>query len=173
MERASGFTAVPGWGGIAMGLTALAAAGVASRQTTVEAWFGVWAVEGFAALLLGLIAMAAKARAAGLSLWSAPARKFALVLLPALVSALVLTPVLYRAGLASHLPGVWLLLYGAGVTGAGVFSVRAVPVMGFCFMVTGLAALNSPAWMGNWYLGSGFGGLHLVFGALIARRYGG
>src|SRR5438034_9084048 len=34
MERSASFTAVPGWGGAAMGITALAAAIVAAQQTT-------------------------------------------------------------------------------------------------------------------------------------------
>src|SRR2546423_6094279 len=38
MERAAEFTAVPGWGGVAMGVTALMAALAASRQTTPRAW---------------------------------------------------------------------------------------------------------------------------------------
>jgi hypothetical protein len=34
-------------------------------------------------------------------------------------------------------------------------------------------ALFSPASWGNFFLAAGFGGLQIVFGIIIARRYGG
>ena len=45
MERSASFTAVPGWGGAAMGITALAAAIVAAQQTTPGAWLVTWLIE--------------------------------------------------------------------------------------------------------------------------------
>ncbi len=92
---------------------------------------------------------------------------------PPLVAAMVLTGVLYNAGLVQAIPGTWLMLYGVGVVAAGTFSVRAVPVLGSCFMVLGAVAFVAPAAWGNWLMALGFGGLHIVFGVLIARRYGG
>ena len=173
MERAGEFTAVPGWGGFAMGVSALAATAIAARQSSIEAWLVTWLLEGVFAIALGAWAMKRKADSGNVPLLSAPARKFVLSFAPPLLVGALLTLVLYRAGLSSVIPGTWLLLYGTGVVTGGAFSVRVVPVMGVCFMGLGAVALFSPAAWSSAFLAAGFGGLHLLFGLIIARRYGG
>jgi len=173
MERAGSFTAVPGWGGFAIGVSALVAAAIAWRQITLETWLATWLVEGIFAIALGALAMKRKADSAQVPLLSAPTRKFALSFAPPLLVGALLTIVLYRAGLAGAIPGTWLLLYGTGVVTGGAFSVRVVPVMGLCFMLIGAVALFCPLSWGTAFLAVGFGGLHLVFGLIIAWRYGG
>jgi hypothetical protein len=173
MERATAFTAVPGWGGVAMGSTALVAAVLAHRAPTAGAWLGLWLVASVVALLIGGWAMVVKARRAGTTIFSWSGRRFVLSFLPPLAVGALLTAVLARAELHQALPGTWLLLYGTGVVTGGAFSVRAVPIMGICFMGLGVAALFGPPAWGNPLMAVGFGGLHLVFGLLIARRYGG
>jgi hypothetical protein len=173
MERATAFTAVPGWGGVAMGCTGLAGAAVAARTDTALAWVACWLTAAVAALLIGTWAMAVKARRAGTPVFSWSGRQFVLSFLPPLAVGALLTVVLAGNDLIQVLPGTWLLLYGSGVVTGGAFSVRVVPVMGMCFMLLGAVALFGPASWGNLLMGLGFGGLHLVFGLLIARRYGG
>lgn len=173
MERAGSFTAVPGWGGFAMGVSALIATVIASRQTTAEGWLWTWLSEGAFAIALGAWAMKRKADRAQVPLLSAPTRKFMLSFAPPLLVGALLTLVLYRAGLRDAIPGTWLLLYGTGVVTGGAFSVRVVPVMGLCFMIVGAVALFCPASWSTAFLAAGFGGLHLLFGMIIARRYGG
>lgn len=177
MERAGSFTAVPGWGGVAMGITAVAASFFAARTTSKGAWLATWMFEGALAVAIGILAMWRKAGKAGLPMWSAPARKFVFSFVPPMILGAVLTLVLWRAGAAGAIPGVWLMLYGAGVVTGGAFSARIVPVMGVCFLIGGaLVLLSPPAWSAPWndvWLALGFGGLHIVFGAIIARRYGG
>jgi hypothetical protein len=173
MERATAFTAVPGWGGVAMGLTALAAAPLAGTRATAGEWLAVWLGASVLALTIGGWSMAVKARRAGTSVFSYSGRRFVLSYVPPLAVGGLLTLVLVRADLYPALPGTWLLLYGTGVVTGGAFSVRVVPIMGLCFMTFGAVALLAPPAWGAWLMAAGFGGLHIIFGLIIARRYGG
>jgi hypothetical protein len=173
MERSAAFTAVSGWGYMIIGLTALGGSWLAARQASPFAWLRVWLAEGLLAVVIGMFSCAWKANHRGLPLFSGPARKVALGLAPPLVAGAFLTFSLFRAGQFSALPTAWLLLYGAAITTGGAFSVTILPVMGVCFMLLGgLAALGPAAW-GSSFMAVGFGGLHCVFGWLIARRHGG
>jgi hypothetical protein len=172
MERAGSFTAVPGWGQVTVGSTALVAAVVAARQQSTLNWLVVWLAEAILALAIGGWTMVRKARAVNDSLLSGPGRRFGLSFLPPLVVGGLMTVALYFGGARPLLPAVWLLLYGTGVVTGGAFSVRVVPVMGLGFLALGAVALFTPA-LGDWLLAAGFGGLHIVFGFWIARRYGG
>jgi hypothetical protein len=173
MERASSFTAVPGWGGVAIGITAAGAAVVASRQQAAYAWLITWLAEASVAFAIAAWSMASKARQANVPLLAGPGRKFALSFAPPMFAGALLTVVLFHAGQIGVIPGVWLLLYGTAVVVGGAFSIRIVPLLGLCFMVLGTVALFSPAAWGNALLAAGFGGLHIIFGAIIARNYGG
>lgn len=173
MERSAPFTAVSGGGQILLGVTAIAAAWFASHQQASFAWLRVWLGEALVAIAIAVLSMYRKANHRGLPLFSGPGRKVALGVAPPLLAGAFLTFLLFHAGTVSALPALWLLLYGAGIVTGGAFSVPIVPVMGVCFMVVGgLAALGPASW-GNWFLAAGFGGLHIIFGTLIARRHGG
>lgn len=174
MERAGAFTAVPGWGGVAMGATALAAAAVAGppRNDDLQ-WLVVWLADAALAAAIAVVAIVRKARATGFPLGGGVARRFAIASAPPLAAGAVLTAVFARSDLLARLPGAWLLMYGAGLTTGGAFSVRVVPVMGLLFMALAVAAFIAPADWGQYFMAAGFGGLHIVFGLVIARRYGG
>lgn len=173
MERSTHFTAVPGYGGVFMGLTAIGAAFIANAQPLVKDWLTVWLIEGVLAFAIGLFAMWQKSKVAKIPLNSAPAKKFAMSFLPPLICAIVITFGLLRFGNFEMMIPVWLLLYGAAVVCGGSFSVKAVPTMGWCFIALGTIAFMLPADYGSWLMGLGFGILHIVFGIIIARRYGG
>ena len=173
VEGAGSFTAVPGWGQVAAGCTALLAAAVAHVQPDRSSWLLVWAAELTLAVLIVTSAMVLKAKRIGHLLTAAPARKTFQGMAPALAAGAVLTLVAVRSGDTTNLPGIWLLLYGAAVASGGVSSVRIVPVMGASFMVCGLFTLLSPPTFANLFLALGFGGLHIVFGARIAKHHGG
>jgi hypothetical protein len=173
MERAGSFTAVPGWGMVAVGVTALGATWLAARQSRDAQWLAVWLGEAVVGVVVGGAAMVRKARTANDPLLSGPGRRFGLSFLPPIVVGALLTIALHRVALFTLMPGMWLLLYGTAVATAGAFSVRIVPLMGTLFMVLGAAALFAPAGWWPWLMAAGFGGLNIAFGLIIARRYGG
>jgi hypothetical protein len=173
MERAGSFTAVPGVGGVLMGATAIAAAWMAASQPGALRWLAVWVAEAILALLIGMVAAERKSARAKMPLLSAPGRKFIAAFVPSMAAGALLTWVLFRTGSIAVLPGVWLLLYGAGVIAGGAASVRIVPLMGACFMAIGGVALLGPESWGNPLLAAGFGGLHILFGVTITVKYGG
>ena len=172
MERSAAFTAIPGWGMVAVGATALPAAWLASRHSFDLRWLEIWITEAVLAVSVAIVAIQSKAARAGLPWTSGPGRKVALSFAPPVAAAALLTIPLFRTHLGHTLPGAWLLLYGVGVITGGAFSVSIVPVRGVCFMMMGAAALFLP-FLGNWAMAAGFGGLHILFGISIARRHGG
>ena len=173
MERAAAFTAVPGWGGVLIGLIALFTAPLAAGAPSRLAWLLTWICAAVLAGLVGATDMANKLRAGGSSLLRGPASRFAAALMPPIAAGALLTLGLARAGLFDLLPGVWLSCYGAGVVSAGALSVRSLRVMGMCFMLFGASALLSPASWGDAWMAGGFGGLHVAFGIWIARHHDG
>jgi hypothetical protein len=172
MERCSAFSATSGGGQILMGTTAIAAAAIAARQPTPGKWLAVWIAEAAFAVTIALVAMSRKARRAGLPLTSGPGRKFALGFLPCVVVAILLTIAFAHLGPTPLMPALWLLLYGAGVITGGAFSIPLLPAMGTSFLAVGTLALFIPA-RGDAFMALGFGGLHILFGFLIARKHGG
>jgi hypothetical protein len=171
MERAASFTAVPGVGGIFMGLVGVFAAMAA--MNFAEHFLAIWMGAAVLATAIGIAATVLKARATQVALDSGPARKFALAFAPPIIVGALLTVAFVRMGATDLLPGIWLCLYGTSVIGGGAFSVRVIPLMGIGFVLIGAAALFSPAGWGNTWLAIGFGAGHIVFGTIIARRYGG
>lgn len=172
MERAGAFTAISGWALLAVGASALGAAALAWRARP-QRWLVIWLAEAVLSFALASLATVRKARAARIPLFSIPARRFALSFSPPMAVGGLLTLALYRTGQFQAIPGMWLLLYGTGIVTGGAFSIGVVPVMGLCFMLLGGVTLFAPAAWAPALMATGFGGLHLLFGALILRRYGG
>lgn len=172
MERAGSFTAVPGWGFVLMGATALITVALTYGIQSKELWFVAWMSEAVFATVIGVIATLRKAKTSRAFL-QGPGRKFAMSLLPALVGGAILTGALYQRGFFDLMPGAWLLLYGVAVMSCGTYSVKVVPIMGAGFILLGTAALLMPWAWAIAFLAAGFGGLQIIFGGVIARRYGG
>ncbi len=173
MERSGQFTAVPGYGGILMGVTAVAAAFIANSQIYLRDSLMTWLIEAVLAFSIGLLAMWQKSKIAGTSLMSAPAKKFAMSFAPPLIVGVAIILGVWRSGDYYVMPPICMLCYGAAVVCGGAFSARVVPVMGWCFMALGAVSFLLPTNYGNLMMAASFGLLHVVFGAIIARRYGG
>lgn len=173
MARSGSFTAVPGWGTLAMGVTALPTAFLANLQATPSRWLAVWLLDAVLAGAIGLLTLLRKTHRGGVSLRSGPGRKYLLSLMPPMVAGVLLTLAVMQNGQVDLLPALWLLLYGAGTITGGAYSVRAIPLMGVGFMVLGCIAIFVPFAWGNILLAAGFGGLHIGFGYIIAKNYGG
>jgi len=172
MERSGSFTAVPGMGGMAMGVVALVAAATA-RLAGPGAWLAIWLATGVVGLTIGLVTIRQKAASEGMSLLAGSGRRFLMCLGPSLLAGALLTAGLARAGELELLPATWLLCYGAGVVSAGAFSVPIVPATGGAFLALGALALAAPPGWGDALMALGFGVVHLVAGFLVVRRHGG
>jgi hypothetical protein len=173
MENAATFTAVPGWGMVWVGATALGASWIASQQPSLARWLTVWIIEGCVAFAVSVATIHAKTRALGVPLLHGANRRFFASFSVPLFAGALLTAWLLRHGHVAAIPGTWLLLYGVGVFTGGALSVRIVPFMGLCFVALGAFGLFGPPAWGDALLAAGFGALHVVFGSLIARRHGG
>ena len=172
MERANRFHAVPGIGLVIMGATAIAAAGLA---TTAPAplWLSIWVADAVLAVSVGLFTMYRKARSVNLPVASPSGQAFLFSFSPPIAAGIVITLAFAANGVTHLLAGMWLILYGLAALTGGAFSVRAVSLMGGCFLLLGGVALLAPPALANLFMALGFGALHVAFGAYIAHRHGG
>lgn len=173
MQRSREFTAVPGYGGVLMGVSAVGAGLIAEYQTEPIYWLATWMVEAVLAFLIGVFAIWQKSKVSDTSLDSLPARKFALGFVPPMIGGIVLTALVLYQGSPSLLPPLWITIYGVSVVTGGAYSVKPVPVMGWIFVLIGAAAVVARPELGNWFMIASFGVAHIVFGSIIGRKYGG
>ena len=124
MERSATFTAVPGAGGVVMGVIGLAAAGIGARQPTSDRWLATWLVAAAIAAVVGLVFMSLKARKADMTLTGVNTRRFALGMAAPFVAGAAITYDLWAVRNFTVMAPSWLLLYGAGLLTGGMFSVR-------------------------------------------------
>ena len=174
VERSSQFTAVPGVGGVLMGVSALIAAVIAHQQPTHERWLLVWILDAAAAAIIGGTALVRKARRRQVPLAVGPARRFALGLAPAMIAGAALSVAALDVQAWAMLPAIWMLCYGVAVLGAGAASAAPiVPIVGSVFVFAGVVSIATPASLADYWMAATFGVAHIVAGAIVARRHGG
>jgi hypothetical protein len=166
---AAGSVAIPGSAGIVMGIIGLTAAALSLMSDLAPYWLHIWLVAAPIAALVGGLLLARSRSVATFVAMGTPGRKLALGLLPSLFAGAVMTSVLWTADRTVAVPGTWLLLYGCALISASVTTMAIVGWMGLCFAGLGLVALASPVAFHIPLLALGFGGLHILFGILIAR----
>jgi len=171
MESASTYTAVSGWGLVAVGTVGLVAAWLA-WSGNLGADLRIWIPAALLSVPIATAFNVTKARRLEVPIWTGAIRKVVWVMAPTLVAGGLLTIALAEQGTTGLLPGTWLALYGAGVTAGGTISVRAIRGMGVLFLILGAVALLRPEW-GLPLLALGFGGLHVAIGLDIVLRHGG
>jgi len=181
LEAAGQITAVPGRCLIAVGFIAFAGAAVNALLTGAPWSPGsdthmalvTWAVVLAVSLAVISIGIYRKSRQTCAPIQPPLLRKLLWSLCPALFVGGLLTNLAVRSQKLEWLPVIWLGCYGAAITNGGQVSVPAVRYMGVCFLVAAGGAALSPAEAGLAWLVLGFGWLHLVYGAYIARRHNG
>ena len=173
IEAARTFTTIPGKGCIAMGIAGIVASGLASYPPLAGHWLPIWLIAAVVSCTVALFFMEVKAHKQGLSLRRTVALRFFLTLAPAFVAGGVLTVALENAVGRDVIAGIWLLLYGVGIAACGVFSIPVVLIAGLGFMGLGTVTLASPPEWAPAMLAVGFGGIHILLGAIIARNHGG
>jgi hypothetical protein len=166
---AAGGVVVPGSAGIVMGIVGLGATALSLIQPVAVHWFAIWLAAAPIAAVVGALLMARSASLVSFIGARKPGRKLLLGLMPSLFAGAVMTGVLWKANYLGAAPGIWLLLYGCALISAGVFTKVIVRWMGGCFVALGVLALLMPQASQIPLLGLGFGGLHIIFGVLIAR----
>lgn len=180
MEAAGRVTAVSGKSLMAAGFIALG--GVAVNHFATGAPWGegeesraalaVWGVVLAASLAVAIVGFHRKSQRTHAPIQGPLLRKLIWSLCPALFTGALLTAFSLHTGDLHWLPVIWLACYGAASTSAGQFSVTPVRSMGVCFLGAAAGSALSPA-TGLLWLAIGFGWLHIIYGAYIARRYDG
>jgi hypothetical protein len=181
LEAAGQLTAVPGKCLIAAGFIATTGAllnGFVTgapwvpgpyRQTALAVW-GIVLCLSVAIVLHGIYRKSLQMRT---PIQLPLVRKLLWSLCPALFVGGLLTHIAVGSDHLEWLPVIWLGCYGAAVTNGGQASVAPVRYMGVSFLIAAGGAALSPEWMGLAWLALGFGWLHIVYGAYIARRHNG
>jgi hypothetical protein len=181
LEAAGQLTAVPGKCLIAAGLIVIAGAafnGFVTGAPWLEGPYphyalATWGVVLAVSLTIVSVGIYRKSLSLETPIHPPLLRKLLWSLCPALFVGGLLTGLAVQSGRLDWLPVIWLGCYGAAVTNGGQVSVAAVRYMGLCFLIAAAGAAVSSPELGLTWLVLGFGWLHLVFGAYIARRYNG
>ena len=181
LEAAGQLTAVPGKCLMAAGIIAIAGTLFNSLVTGApwmpgihqQAALATWGVVLCVSLAIASRGIYRKSRQMETPIQFPIIRKLLWSLCPSLFVGALLTHLAVHSNRLEWLPTIWLGCYGAAVTNGGQVSVAPVRYMGVSFLIAAAGAALSPESMGLAWLAIGFGWLHIIYGAHIARRHNG
>lgn len=164
--------ALPGSTALTAGSIGLLAAITSSLPDLGRYWLIIWLVAALVAASVGSVLLLRNSPADALTISGSPVRKFAMCFLPSLAAGAVLTGVHWMYGNVQAIPGTWLILYGCALIGASAVTMQFIGAVGGGFFVLGVLALFAPVEWQIFFLGLGFGALHILLGYLIGRAGG-
>jgi hypothetical protein len=186
MERSTKYSTLSGLSGVLIGLVAIVGVvisrsifavhgAVVDRNSEHEQLWQIGAV--WTAVLVIAVAiefLANKRRAAGIGkhVVSQLGAHIVLAALPGFLAAAVLTTFFVMHGLLFSIWGVWMLCYGLAICAVGLFSVKPVSALGAAFVLAGAVTLLLPPAAQLPMMAVTFGGFHIGYGILMARRHG-
>ena len=179
MSLSREFAAVSGFAMALTGVLALSGAWFATRQPDTRGWLQVWLALAVVCAVAGFTGMIVKSRRTGQPLTRGAGRRFLFQFSAPMVAGAALTVLFAQHGLEAFLPAVWMLLYGTAVLSASAYSLRIIPIMGTAFVTMGVLACLVPdallplpghVRITDLLLAASFGGFHILFGTMLARR---
>ena len=194
MEKATIYRAISAPTALVGGLLALVAAGILwwltpepaggtenwpnMRRYFVMPWLCVLVLTGSANICF----LWRDARLRGDAFISPGMKAASTALIPSFLVAGYLTFFLsgfWSSGIVLSLPTIWMLLYGIGLLATAHFSPRSIHVLGWSFLIAGLASLTG-AWLLPWLnrpwdicnlqMAATFGLFHLIYAACTWPR---
>ncbi|MBI5360022.1 MAG: hypothetical protein HZA48_05510 [Planctomycetes bacterium] len=114
-----------------------------------------------------------KAKASHISVWSKVSRQVLYAVIPGFLAGAVLTVYFIKERNYFILPSVWMLTYGVAVSASGMFSVAVVRLLGWAFVISSLLPFLLIPESSILAMAVSFGGYHIIYGIIVAKKYGG
>jgi hypothetical protein len=184
MERSTKYSTLSGLSGILIGIVAIIGVAV-TRAMLSRVWLTAhpafrpetvivvgWAVAAVVAIGIEFVANKRRAVRVGKHLASPLGAHIIVAALPSFFIGAVLTAFLALHGLIYFIWGAWMICYGLAICAVGLFSVRMVSYLGMAFVLAGAVTLFLPPDVQLTMMAAAFGGFHILYGTVMARRHG-
>ncbi|MCW5911120.1 MAG: hypothetical protein KIT62_08600 [Cyclobacteriaceae bacterium] len=190
MERSVKFLSLSGLSGILAGVYALAGALVAYiqvqyplspldyRQQSMRDWDVVIQLLGIAlavlalSLVTGYIMANRKAKKQGVQVWNTTSKRLVINLaIPLITGAFFILILLWNGHYGVAAPAC-LIFYGLALLNASANLFDEIRYLGYSEIVLGLVSAMLPGY-GLFFWAAGFGVLHILYGALMYKKYDG
>lgn len=184
MERSTQYSTLSGWSGILIGIVAIVGVYLTRSmlggqpvaiQTVRDAAprLGLlWATALVLSVAIEFLYNKRRATRVGKRVVSRLGAHILLAALPAFLACGVLTAFFYEHNLLPYILGIWMLCYGLAICAVGLFSARPVTYLGSAFVVSGAITMLAPLTIHLYMMALTFGGFHIIYGIVMARRHG-